>query len=183
MEVLGFQLFFFALILASGLFGRKIRNVVTIISIIFTLVMVFMTWLIILQFVTIAIAFIITQKYVQETSLKLESADNSSSRGCLYLIVGGGVLMIILKLCSDRDAVDSQTTSETSNREDSAIFTSDSANYFSPEIYSAEQQEDGYPLYTAEDVQVETVNDYFIAPNEVIYQFEFDLDGKITAIY
>ncbi len=101
MEVLGFQVFFFLLILISGLFGRKTRNFVVIASLIFTVIMVFMTWLIILQFVTITVSYFITENYVESSKKKLHNIDESYGSGCISLIVGGGIILIVLKLCSD----------------------------------------------------------------------------------
>ena len=101
MEVLGFQIFFFTIILISGLFGRTARNTVTIGSVIFTFIMVFMNWLILLQLITIGIAFSLTQHYLAKSQKKLENNDEASSKGCLYLIVGGVTLAIILKIYSD----------------------------------------------------------------------------------
>ena len=73
MLVLGFQIFFFILILISGLFGKKVRNFVVIGSLVFTVIMVFMTWLIILQFITIIFAYFITESYVENSEKKLEN--------------------------------------------------------------------------------------------------------------
>ena len=112
MEVLGFQVLFFVVILVSGLFGRKARNFVVIASLIFTVIMVFMTWLIILQFVTIIVAYFITENYVESSKKKLDDIDKSYGSGCLSLIVGGGILLIILKLCSDNYKSNSTTISD-----------------------------------------------------------------------
>lgn len=87
MLVLGFQIFFFILILISGLFGKKVRNFVVIGSLVFTVIMVFMTWLIILQFITIIFAYFITESYVENSEKKLENLDKSFGGGCLTLIV------------------------------------------------------------------------------------------------
>ncbi|PZU81513.1 MAG: hypothetical protein DI529_15470 [Chryseobacterium sp.] len=101
MEVFGFQLFFFITILISAIFGRKTRNSVVLFSIIFTVIMVFMTWLIILQFFTIAIAYYITENYVDGSQNKLNDVDNKYGKGCIVIIVIVGILAISSKIFSD----------------------------------------------------------------------------------
>lgn len=56
MEVLYFQIILFLIILFSSLGGRGIRNIVAGLAIAFTLLMVFMNWLILLQLFTIVCA-------------------------------------------------------------------------------------------------------------------------------
>ena len=107
MEIFGFQLFFFFIILLSGIFGKKVRNFAVLVSLIFTVIMVFMTWLVILQFATIFIAYLVTENYVENSSKRLDKLDQSYGNGCLTLIVGGGILLLILKLCSDNYYKDS----------------------------------------------------------------------------
>lgn len=186
MEVLGFQVLFFFLILISGLFGRKARNLVVIGSLIFTVIMVFMTWLIILQFFTIIIAYIITEKYVGSSEEKPEvihkpeirtvreqpaDINQSTGGGCVSLIIGGGILLIILKLWSDKNIPDmSNINSEYGIASIDSL--SDSSNY-SPEISlypssSADTPTINLNLTVGEDAGL---NDLSISNKEVIYQF------------
>lgn len=134
MLVFGFQIFFFILILISGLFGKKVRNFVVIGSLIFTVIMVFMTWLIILQFITIIFAYFITEAYVENSGKKLENLDKSYGDGCLTLIVVGGILMIVLKVVSGNKS--NQTDSEESTIIQIDSVTADTMTYSESTVYS-----------------------------------------------
>ena len=97
MEVLLFQICLFIIILFSGIFGRKARNWTILIAILFTVIMVFMTWLLILQFITIFIAYLISETYIENKSNdRLDNIDKKYGKGCIILIVIGGILLLIL---------------------------------------------------------------------------------------
>ena len=72
MNVFLFQLGVFLTIVIASFFGRKTRNAVVILISIFTLVQVFMSWLLLLQFVTIFIAYMATDKDESATATKIE---------------------------------------------------------------------------------------------------------------
>lgn len=70
MEILIYQVAIVSIILISGLFGRSIRNNVTLILCLFTIVYIFMFWLAILQFITIIISYTISNSYVDVENQK-----------------------------------------------------------------------------------------------------------------
>lgn len=139
MEVLGFQIFFFLLILISGIFGRKARNGIIIFSIIFTLIMVFMSWLIILQLFTIAFAYFISENYVGNSSEKLNKVDDKYGKGCISFIVIFGLSAIVLKIFHENyfknQPVESQKT-EISDSSNYNIESSPTINY-TPKNYES----------------------------------------------
>lgn len=102
MDVLGFQCFFFVVILLSAVFGKKARNLVCITSALFTLVMVFTNWLLILQFATIIVAFFVTETFVNDSRENLNKLDRKYGDGCITFIVLGGIVAIILKFVADK---------------------------------------------------------------------------------
>ncbi|MBW1618974.1 transposase, partial [Empedobacter falsenii] len=57
MTILAYQIIIFFIIQLSSFFGKKIRNIVIFLSIIFTIIEVFTTWLTLLQFVTIFVSY------------------------------------------------------------------------------------------------------------------------------
>lgn len=106
MEVLIFQIAIFFIILISGYYGNYSRNIVTILLVIFTIVMVFTTKLMVIQFLTIGVAYFISTSSKSKTSQKSISPDkdewsNGQTIGCfvfvilLFFFLMGGVLEII----------------------------------------------------------------------------------------
>lgn len=97
MNILIFQIIIFSTIYVLGLFGKNVRNATTIAISIFTLVMIFTTWLSILQFITIFIAYyysvIQEEKAIQkklirkEQKIYRESEKNNNSYYYFFLIV------------------------------------------------------------------------------------------------
>ncbi len=57
MSILAYQIIIFFIIQLSSFFGKKIRNIVIFLSIIYTIIEVFTTWLTLLQFVTIFVSY------------------------------------------------------------------------------------------------------------------------------
>ena len=90
MEVFAFQICVLLLISLSSLFGRRIRNWMILFIGIFTLFAVFMTWLIILQFITIFIGYNISESLLRRAEERRElkrtqpRTENSSR---IYFIV------------------------------------------------------------------------------------------------
>jgi hypothetical protein len=72
MEILIYQIIIASIILISGAFGKKARNVATIILCLFTLIEVFTLKLAILQFITIFIAFSISNSYAENKNVSKE---------------------------------------------------------------------------------------------------------------
>lgn len=68
MEILIYQIIIGTIILISGAFGKKARNVVTIILCLFTLVEVFTVKLAILQFITIFLAYAFSSGYEEKNN-------------------------------------------------------------------------------------------------------------------
>lgn len=66
MAIIIYQVIIALIILISALFGRNSRNNVIKILIIWTLLHVFALWLAIIQFITILIAYMVTEKYIEE---------------------------------------------------------------------------------------------------------------------
>lgn len=65
-SVIEYQILFFSLILISSIFGRSARNIVCIGSIIFTLIMIFVNWLLILQLVTIVFGYLVSEYLIEK---------------------------------------------------------------------------------------------------------------------
>lgn len=176
MEVLGFQIFFFLLILFVALFGRKARNIVVIGSILFTVIMVFTNWLIILQLVTIFIAYIITENYVEKSVENLQNIDKKYGQGCLIFIVIGGVIAILLKLYSDDYKERRETQIRDAEIEDSIKVANDSINSLYRDtlnLYSSHQNYD-VPLNNDSielNKNVDEIYDDEIIKKEIIHNF------------
>ncbi|MCR8667946.1 hypothetical protein NO995_09655 [Aestuariibaculum sp. M13] len=97
MEVLYFQVGIFLIIVIAGLFGNSSRNTATILAIIFTIAMVFTSQLMIVQFITIVISYIVSrsisknskdknlddyEKYRQKNQNKTSFGDKL---GCIFI--------------------------------------------------------------------------------------------------
>ena len=91
MAVLFYQLGIFIAIQIAAVFGRKSRNTAIILISIFTILQVFVSWLLLLQFITIAISYNISNnlfftnatKFVQDrkpNKVILKSYDNKGGR-------------------------------------------------------------------------------------------------------
>jgi len=172
MLVLGFQIFFFILILISGLFGKKVRNFVVIGSLVFTVIMVFMTWLIILQFITIIFAYFITESYVENSEKKLENLEKSFGGGCLTLIVVGGILMIVLKVVSGNNS--NQTDSEYSTIVQIDSIKADTTTYLEDSIYSNQSSAESLitDFDTITEVEKTNFDDIKIENNSVLTTYQ-----------
>ena len=66
MEVLIYQVVIAVLILVAGTFGKKSRNIVTIIICLFTIIQVFTLKLAVLQFITIFVAYVLSIGYEEK---------------------------------------------------------------------------------------------------------------------
>jgi hypothetical protein len=88
MIVLIYQIGIIAIICISALFGKKARNIILICLITFTLVQVFTTWLIILQLITIFIAYSISKSLIksekEKPSTKHIIKTNDKNGGRIY---------------------------------------------------------------------------------------------------
>ena len=85
MEVLGYQLFFLVAIILSSLLGRGARNIVVIVSILFTLIMVFTMPLASLQLFTIAIGFSLSEGIINRSETR--EREGESGWGCIIFII------------------------------------------------------------------------------------------------
>lgn len=74
MEIIAFQVGIFVIIIFCGLLGNSTRNIVTILVILFTMVMVFTNGLMIIQFITIGVAFMVS-KSISTSNETLEISD------------------------------------------------------------------------------------------------------------
>lgn len=82
MNVLLFQLGIFITIVIASFFGKKTKDAVVVLISIFTLIQVFMSWLLLLQFITIFIAYMVTDKDESATVTKIE--DKNYEPGIFY---------------------------------------------------------------------------------------------------
>lgn len=98
MAVLGFQIFFILLIALSSFFGKSTRNWIILISVIFTIFAVFTSGLMIIQFISIFIGFLISESIFSRYNQ--EKLDNCLGAGCLWLFVII-IVLIILSLISN----------------------------------------------------------------------------------
>jgi hypothetical protein len=113
--------------LISGIFGRKARNSIVIGSVIFTLIMVFMSWLIILQLFTIAFAYFISESYVGTSSEKLNKADDNYGKGCITFIVIFGISAIVIKIFHENYFKNKPTESQKNEISDSSNYSIESS--------------------------------------------------------
>lgn len=62
MEVLFYQVIIFVAIFISSLKSRKVLNLITLIIALFTITHIFMPWLMVVQFITITVAYMIGRR-------------------------------------------------------------------------------------------------------------------------
>lgn len=125
-SVFGYQLFFFSLIIISSIFGRKARNIVCIGSVIFTLIMIFVNWLLILQLGTIALAFLFSEYLI----------DKLKGKGCLIGLIGFVICILYFALEGNKNrGDDSKLIQENLQPSDDAGFDTIS-DYEPMEFYS-----------------------------------------------
>lgn len=98
MAVLGFQIFFILLIALSSLFGKSTRNWTILISIVFTIIAVFTSGLLILQFISIFIGYLISESILSKYDQ--EKIDSCLGSGCLWSFVII-IILIILSVVSN----------------------------------------------------------------------------------
>lgn len=177
MEVLGFQVFFFVIIVISGLFGKKPRNIVVVGSVIFTLLMVFMNWLIILQLLTISFAYLISENFVSNSNDKLNNLDKKYGKGCIIFIVLFGVLSIVLKIIHSNVMENisvNKTNEKIKSHDNFEIDTTSSINYESTR-YSSENNynNENFSENTSENIyeatensNENTISEFIIAEND-----------------
>lgn len=77
MAVLLYQIGIFLAIQIAAFFGKKSRNTAVILISIFTVLQVFMSWLLLLQFVTILIAYSISNNFITKEKPKRENKENN----------------------------------------------------------------------------------------------------------
>jgi len=123
MGVLIFQISLLLIILGSTFLGRKTRNWVILGLIIFTIIEVFMPWLMIVQIFTIIIGYSISESIFK--SYNQEKIDNFIGNGCLVIIIIG----IILFLFNLGKFIFSDTKHKNTEQEINAINKVDTANY------------------------------------------------------
>lgn len=123
MGVLIFQISLLLIILGSTFLGRKTRNWVIFGLIIFTIIEVFMPWLMVVQIFTIIIGYSISESIFK--SYNQEKIDNFIGSGCLVIIIIG----IILFLFNLGKFIFSDTKHKNTEQEINAINKVDTANY------------------------------------------------------
>ncbi len=102
MGILAYQIVIALIIIISGYSGKKSLNTATIIIILFTITHVFMPWLMIVQFITIAISYsIIKNKAEIITYNKNNHKEEEISWGCttFYIILLLFIIYIYVKAC------------------------------------------------------------------------------------
>lgn len=134
MEVLIFQVCLASIILISSFFGRKIRNWLILFVCIFTVVMVFMTWLILLQFVTIFISYSISESIIQNAEIARENKrlqqNQNSGNGKFYFI-----LFLIVSGIFYSISVSSKRTDSDKINEEQTITEKHEKNVFNYQSY------------------------------------------------
>lgn len=85
MGILSYQLFFLVVIILSSVAGRRARNIVVIASVVFTINMVFTMPLALLQLVTIAIAYSISESIINRCGDRAEEGE--SGCGCFIFLI------------------------------------------------------------------------------------------------
>jgi len=114
MKVLAFQIAILAIMLIFGSFGNAARNKTAILLVIFTIVMVFMSWLIILQLITIFAGYTLSQNLSDSNS-----KDGAYSlRGCIIII---GIIGIIVLIFSTYDNSEKVEPVDYSNQEKESL--------------------------------------------------------------
>jgi len=76
MEILLYQIGIFFAIQIASLFGKSSRNVAVVLISIFTILQVFTSWLMLIQFITILVSYNISERRFQ--NLKIETSKKSS---------------------------------------------------------------------------------------------------------
>lgn len=87
MEVLSYQLFFIIFISFSSLFGKTARNWVVILSVVFTFFAVFTSGLMILQFISIGVGFLVSERVISKIERNKEATDNCIGGGCIIIFI------------------------------------------------------------------------------------------------
>lgn len=96
MDVLIYQIIIFCTIYIIGLFGKTARNATTIAISIFTLLMIFTTWLSILQFITIFIAYYFSviqeekakqSKLIKQQERNFNKLDNNNNSYYFFFLI------------------------------------------------------------------------------------------------
>jgi hypothetical protein len=80
MAVLLYQIGIFVVIQISSLFGKNFRNIAIAVVSIFTIVQIFTSWLLILQFLTIIISYWISNKWHFMDSLTISKSENNKNK-------------------------------------------------------------------------------------------------------
>ena len=94
MEVLSYQLFFIIFISLSSLFGKTARNWVVILSVVFTFFAVFTSGLMIIQFISIGIGFLISESIGSKIENNKEATDSCVGGGCIIIFIALIILFI-----------------------------------------------------------------------------------------
>lgn len=98
MAVLFYQIGIFLAIIISSNFGKKSRNTVVILISIFTILQVFVSWLLILQFLTVLIAYQFSNSIIHKKNNKKNSQNfNSISFSDYGLSKNNPILLVDLK--------------------------------------------------------------------------------------
>jgi hypothetical protein len=98
MEVLIFQIGILLIIIICGFFGKSARNTATVLFLIFTVIMVFTSRLMIIQFITIGLAYLISNsisgdrkklvpEYEKLSQINSNKTSLSEKIGCLLIIL------------------------------------------------------------------------------------------------
>ncbi|WJJ96348.1 hypothetical protein [Algibacter luteus] len=102
MEVFIYQIVIAALIIISGYSGKKAKVITTIIIALFTITHIFMPWLMILQFITIAISFsvasYIANKKDEQKKLKMLNSSVNSINEPMGLMGIFGILFLLFAI-------------------------------------------------------------------------------------
>lgn len=76
MAVLLYQIGIFVAIQIAAIFGKNARNVALVLISIFTILQIFMSWLLLLQFITILIAFIVSESIIKKNESPINHTES-----------------------------------------------------------------------------------------------------------
>ena len=137
-----------------------------------------MSWLIILQLITIAFGYFLSESFVEKSSQKLNEIDDKYGKGCLNLIILFGIISIALKFYhnnyykshSNETNVEENFDSISNNyvdSKDSIVYNYDSINDFNEKEYKDTLDSKEFTnMDTSESIHRNIIKNFIISENE-----------------
>ena len=98
MEVFIYQIIIAAIVLISGFWGTKTKNITTIVLVIFTITHIYMPWLMILQFLTISISYSVANTTNKKRINNTKETKSTSFFDWIFLTFWSLLFIIIILL-------------------------------------------------------------------------------------